>query len=133
RTSDRYGLQTLDLVPDRRRAERRQPGGRRLRVGASAAGACRDSRGACGGVRALGAAFAAPSRRERAPRWERTPEPVETLESEGSKPRQGPSETPERPQFLQRPLGRGRGARPLGPQQKARTRKTPPRPENGKA
>src|SRR5437867_2375929 len=62
RTSDRYGLQTHDLVPDRRRAERRQLGRRRLRVGASAAGACRDSRGACGGVRALGAAFAAPSR-----------------------------------------------------------------------
>src|SRR6059058_2635830 len=72
RTSDTYGLQTLDLVPDRRRAERRQPGRRRLRVGASAAGACRDSRGARGGVRAVGAEFAAPSR-EGAPRWERTP------------------------------------------------------------
>src|SRR5947209_18839964 len=72
RTSDTYGLQTHDLVPDRRRAERRQPGRRRLRVGASAAGARRDSRGARGGVRAVGAEFAAPSR-EGAPRWERTP------------------------------------------------------------
>src|SRR3989449_5900409 len=67
-----YGLQTHDLVPDRRRAERRQLGRSRVRNRASAAGACRDSRGARGGVRALGAAFAAPSR-EGAPRWERAP------------------------------------------------------------
>src|SRR5436309_4611464 len=71
-----YGLQTHDLVPDRRRAERRQLGRRRLRVGASAAGARYDSRGARGGVRSVGGAAAASSRCEGAPRWGRTPRSV---------------------------------------------------------
>src|SRR6266705_2590912 len=60
-------LQASHLVPDRRRAERDQPGRSRVRGRASRAGACRDSRGARRGVRVVGPTPAAASRRERAP------------------------------------------------------------------
>src|SRR5207244_13586416 len=72
-----------DLVPDRRRAERHQLG-RSNRV-RGAAVACRDPRGARGGVRVVGPTPAAGSRRERAPGSgrERAPDSARSLRSRG--------------------------------------------------
>src|SRR5438105_1724711 len=62
-----HDLQTCDLVSDRRRAERYQPGRSRVRGRPRRVAACGDSRGAGAGIRAMGPAAAARSRRRPAP------------------------------------------------------------------
>src|SRR5207247_2062134 len=65
-TGSCHDFQAQDLVPDRRRAGRRQRRRRRARGRGLRAAPCRDARGARGGVRTMGSVPAAPFRRERA-------------------------------------------------------------------
>src|SRR5206468_2269313 len=102
-------LQASHLVPDRRRAERDQPGRSRVRGRASRAGACRDSRGARRGVRVVGPTPAAASRRERAPARARS------ARSRGEQAAAGAERGAGAPGLRRTAAGAGTGGAPSGP------------------